>query len=142
MTLTEKQFEHYLMLYGTDLDQWPETLRMGALCAVSSDPAFDALIIRHQYFEEMLLANDVAEAPSPDFSDRILRAARSLGRKANISIMDWIAGLFSDFSLPQPAYVAAICMVLGLGLGLGNAEISSNPGALEQIALADEGAAL
>ena len=139
--MKEKEFEHYMMLHGTDIDQWPEPLQADALCAASSS-AIEELIIRHQYFEEMLLAHDTIIPASNNLSERILRAARSSERNSNFSIMDWLGSLFADFSLPQPAYVATLVVLLGLTLGVSNFDLPATSSAPEQPAIIDDGATL
>ena len=139
--MKEKEFERYMMLYGIDLGQWPETLQADALCA-SSSPAIEALVIRHQYFEETLLANDRIAPASADFADRILRAARACERNRNFSLMDWLGSLFADFSLPQPAYVATLVVLLGLSLGISDFGLPATSSNSEPFTLTDDGAAL
>jgi len=138
MSFTAKDFEDGMMLYGTDIDLWPDALQADALCMMS-DPTINAMIIRHQYFEEVLLNNDVIAPMSANFTQRVLRAAQALDAVRDFSVMQWLGALFADFRLPQPAYMAVVIAALGLGIGLG---VSSNTDIIQQASLVDDGVTL
>jgi len=135
MTISISQFEKYLLLYGSNLDQWPEDIQMEALQS-STDPAIHMLIIQHQYMEEMLLGNDRIEPARPELVQHILRACTQ--RTPRFNLMEWLGSLFADFHLPQPAYVLAALVLLGMSAGI------SAPDELftEQSNVSDDGASL
>ncbi len=112
MPMTEKQFSEYLMLYGADMENWPDDIQAEAIGAMS-EPNIRALAIEQRYFEEVLRAHDVSE-PNPWLADRIINAA---GHKATrVSMSAWLQELLA-FLLPQPAFAFATVLALGMAIG-------------------------
>ena len=140
MTLSATQFEKCLMLYGTDINQWPQSLQAKAKAADAS-PALNSLTMQQQYVDEMLLGAYTIEPMSDNFTYRVLRSARSLSSIRELSLLDWLATLFSDFRLPQPAYVIATVIVLGISVGMTEPGPSANS-FVAQITFSDDGATL
>ena len=68
------------------------------------------------------------EPASQDLAARIILQAQSLPQVQNISLWQSVRQLFAEFHLPQPGYVLASALVLGMMLGFStapdNAQIS------------------
>ena len=57
------------------------------------------------------------EPASHDLAERIILQAQSLPQVQNISLWQAVRQLFAEFHLPQPGYVLATALVLGMMLG-------------------------
>ena len=115
MSITEKKLKEYLMLYGTETKNWPEAIQADVLRA-KHNPALSGLIIKQQYFDEVLWNNRVIEPASADLANRIIVAARAVAKSSGISITAWIQELLA-FVLPQPAFALATVLTLGIVIG-------------------------
>ena len=116
MPMTEKQFKEYLLLYGTEIDNWTEDLQAETLL-VQRQHAFTEWMMEQQYYDEMLFNNRSFEVASPDLADRIIYSARAVKKSPSVTFSDMLRELLS-FVLPQPAYAFAAVLMLGLVAGL------------------------
>ena len=57
------------------------------------------------------------EPASQDLASRIILKAQSLPQLQNLSLWQGVRQLFAEFHLPQPGYVLATALVLGMMLG-------------------------
>jgi hypothetical protein len=71
---------------------------------------------RDQKLDNLLGARRV-EPPSPELAQRIILKVRSLPQASNIPLWQWMRQLFAEFHLPNPGYVLASALVLGVALG-------------------------
>ena len=73
------------------------------------------------------------EPSSQDLATRIILKAQSLPQVQNLSLWQAVRQLFAEFHLPQPGYVLATALVLGMMLGFSTApddDQSGNPSSM------------
>ena len=116
MSMTEKQFKQCLILYGTEIDSWPEEIMAEAM-QMQHRPVFANLVIEQQYFEEMLLNNRQCELANTDLANRIISAARTVSHPSDVSVTAWLKELL-NFIMPQPSFALATVLTLGIIIGL------------------------
>jgi len=139
MPMTEKEFKQCLMLYGTEVENWPDEILAEAIRA-QYHPTLSELMLEEQYFDEMLLHSRRFEDASPDLADRIIHAARSAVTTSRNSLATYLQELLASL-LPQPAFALATVLSLGIVIGFSvPAPASANESA--QTYLEDDGAAL
>lgn len=56
-----------------------------------------------------------------DLAARIILKAQSLAQVQNVSLWQAVRQLFAEFHLPQPGYVLATALILGMMLGFSTA---------------------
>jgi hypothetical protein len=89
---------------------------------------------------DALLAMRRFEPAFPALAERIINAAR-YSRGRNISLGEWLSGIFADLRLPQPAYALAAMLMLGIGIGVsGNDSVRDDSILIATIS--DEGSML
>lgn len=66
---------------------------------------------------EELLRTRRLEAAGPELAERIIAKARTLPQRKNIPFWQSIRELCAEFHLPQPAYVVAAALIIGMVLG-------------------------
>jgi hypothetical protein len=66
---------------------------------------------------EDLLSSRHVEPASADLSQRIILKARALPQKKTLPLWRMVGELFSEFHLPQPAYVMAAALLAGVVIG-------------------------
>jgi hypothetical protein len=66
--------------------------------------------------DELLRARRVPAA-SPDLAQRIILRAQQLPQDKSLPLWQWVRDLFAEFHLPQPAYVLAGVLLLGMLIG-------------------------
>ncbi len=77
---------------------------------------------------ENLLQSRRVEPASRDLARRIILKAQRLPQNKNMPFWDWVRELFKEFHLPQPAYVFATALLLGMVIGFSAPE-DNNQGA-------------
>ena len=112
-----KQFREYVSLYGADWERWPSQLRAEAQSAVSEQNDFAELWSKEIQIQDHLQARR-SLSPSPDLSERIIRAARSLPQideksSSAISLLQSWRDLF------RPRWALAFSFLLMLGFVSG-----------------------
>lgn len=112
-----KQFGEYVSLYGADWERWPSQLRAEAQTAVSEQKDFAELWSKEIQIQDHLQVGR-SIAPSPDFSERIIRAARSLPQIDEKS-SSAIPRLQSWRDLFRPRWALAFSFLLMLGFVSG-----------------------
>ena len=75
---------------------------------------------RDEKLDRMLHSRRI-EPASQDLAARIILKAQSLPQVQNMSLWQALRQLFAEFHLPQPGYVLATALVLGMMLGFGTA---------------------
>src|SRR5262245_53189644 len=66
---------------------------------------------------EALLRSRPLVPPSPDLAARIAIAARAIPQTRPLSVSEWLAQLFAEFRLPQPAIAVSVLLLLGMAAG-------------------------
>src|SRR5262245_56056185 len=66
---------------------------------------------------EALLRSRPLVPPSPDLAARIAIAARARPQTRPLSVSEWLAQLFAEFRLPQPAIAMSALLLLGMAAG-------------------------
>jgi hypothetical protein len=87
-----------------------------------SDPRDDKL--------EHLLRSRHIEPASSDLTERILRAAAQRPQSGNLPFWRWLRDTFGEFHLPQPGYVLAGALLVGMAIGF-NTPLDTNPAPAE-----------
>lgn len=77
---------------------------------------------------EQLLRSRGLEAAGPDLAERIIAKARTLPQRKNIPFWQSIKDLCAEFHLPQPAYVVAAALIVGIVLGFSAPEDTTTAG--------------
>jgi hypothetical protein len=85
--------------------------------------------IHDHKLEAMLRARQV-EPAGPELVERIIRKAQGRPQNQTMPLRQWVQWLFSEFHLPQPAYVLACALMIGFIVGL----MMSRPHAAEDVA--------
>lgn|SRR5574341_106705 len=117
MAMDADKFREGLLLYGADLEQWPEGAREAGLEALDRSPACRALREDHVQFEALLRSKE-PEAPRTDLEARIIAAARRRERAAYPGLAEFLSSCFADLRLPAPVLTAAAVLIVGIIIGL------------------------
>ena len=120
-----KQFKENILLYGADINQWPEKIKRSGLEALESSSELQALREDHDNFERILQTRKYEE-PADNFAQRIISTSLQQKQKAPFSLGSFIADLINDFSIPRPA-LAALSLMMILVLTIGFAIGFTNP---------------
>ena len=115
--MDSKQFEEYLLLYGANINEWPETVRQSGWEALESSSELQALQKDHADFEKLLKARRYEE-PAGNFAQRIISVSSQQKQTDPFSLRSLIAGLIDEFHIPRPA-LAVISLVVLLALTIG-----------------------
>jgi hypothetical protein len=75
-----------------------------------------------------LLHGRRVQPASPDLAQRIILRAQQLPQQRNVPLWHWIRDLFAEFHLPQPAYVLAGALLLGMVIGFNAPEEQAETG--------------
>jgi hypothetical protein len=82
---------------------------------------------RDEELEHLLRSRRIEPARS-DLAQRIVLAARQRPQSANAPFWGWVQDLFREFHLPQPGYVLAGALLLGMVIGFNAPEESGFAG--------------
>ena len=66
------------------------------------------------------------EPASSDLTERILRAAAQRPQSGNLPFWSWLRDMFREFHLPQPGYVLAGALLIGMAIGF-NTPVDTDP---------------
>src|SRR5574341_2043811 len=66
---------------------------------------------------DRLLRSRRMEPASPDLVARIILKTQGLEQVRNVAVWQWVRQSFAEFHLPQPGYVLASALVLGIVVG-------------------------
>jgi len=112
------KFKENLLLYGTDLDQWPEAIRQVMITALENSPELQALMAEQGKFERVL-KNRKYEEPSNDLTHRITSASLQPDIRSSVSLRLFLSRLFAEgFYFPKPALlVGSTLMIAALVIG-------------------------
>ena len=110
MPIKQKKFLEYLMLYGPDIETWPEDKKAEGIW-VCHKPPFSLLVAEQQRFEAVLQQRGF-EPAHPGLADRIIAKARPVAIRQSFKLSVWFNQL-----LPKPAFAFATVLALGFVLG-------------------------
>jgi hypothetical protein len=114
-----KEFKENLLIYGSDINRWPQNLSQEAWDALTTYADLQALVDEEKEFDYLLLAQDI-ESPAPHLAQRIIEASGVIKKKEQLSIRSFFEELFSELRIPQPALVTVIILLIGIVLGFSN----------------------
>lgn len=66
-----------------------------------------------------LLMHRAIPVERDDFAARIISASRDVPQHKNITFTVWLRRIFTEFSLPTPAYAISSVLVIGILIGFG-----------------------
>ena len=72
-----------------------------------------------------LLRSRRVEPASPDLAQRIILKSRQLPQTRSMPLWQSVRELFGEFHLPQPAYVLAGALLLGIVIGFGTPQATN-----------------
>lgn len=142
-----KEFREHLLLYGADVNQWPDGIRQAGIKALQSYPEHQALQEDNLHFEKMLRTRRFEEH-SDHFAERIITGSLQKRQKSQFSPGAFIEDLINEFRIPRPqlsvlSFVMALILTLGLTLGFLYPSMTSDTNNAEetnlQAFLFDEG---
>lgn len=117
-----KKFKENLLLYGANVNHWPEELRQAGLEALESSSEIKALLAEHEHFERVLRARSY-ETPSNNLAQRIISSLQQ-EQKASRSLGSFLSALLNEVRFPKPALTALsivmILLVIGFVIGFLN----------------------
>jgi hypothetical protein len=111
-----RQFRENLLVYGTDIQQWPKEIRKAGLEALKKSSELKALVADHDQFERILKTRKYEE-PSSNLAQRIISASLRENAKAQLSTISFFSELLAVFSLPKPAITAVSVLIIVLLIG-------------------------
>lgn len=124
MTTHVKHFKQNMLVYGSDVYNWPESIREAGLKALDRSPELQALLADEQRFEKALKIRKYEE-PSIDLSERIISATQHMKKKERSNLGSFFSELLREFSLPKPALTAVFvslifAMIVGFAMSFSN----------------------
>jgi len=118
MTMDAKEFKEKILLYGADLDEWPEELRQAGVESLRNYSDLQALLVEQEKFETVLKARKYEE-PSADLVQRIVSLSWHQDKKSPFGLSLFLARLFSyEFDFPKTALLVG-CTVMIAALVTG-----------------------
>lgn len=125
MTIHVKHFKQNMLVYGSNVYNWPEGIREAGLKALDRSPELQALLADEECFERALKMRKYEE-PSIDLSERIISATQHMKKKERSNPGGFFSELLWEFSLPKPA-LTAVFVSLIFALIIGFSMSFSNP---------------
>lgn len=115
--MNTKQFKENLLLYGANINQWPEKIKQSGLEALERSSELQALQKDHDNFERMLQTRRYEE-PADNFAQRIISGSLQQRQRAPFRRGSLIAGLIDGFHISRPALaIISLAMLLALTIG-------------------------
>jgi hypothetical protein len=113
-----KEFRENLLIYGADINRWPDGVRQEGIKLLESSPEHRTLQEDHGYFEKMLRSRRYEES-ADNFAQRIISASLQQRQKPRIGPVSFWEELVAEFRISRPALAAlSFVMVLILTIGL------------------------
>lgn len=121
MRMDPKQFREYMLIYGTDILNWPEDMRTPGLKALKSSLELQAILEDEERFERVLRESRY-EDPDPDLAERIISASLQKKDKRPYSVAGFFSDIFWEFGMPNRALTAVslsllVALILGFAIG-------------------------
>lgn len=126
--MDRKRFEESLLIYGADINRWPEAIKQAGLEALESSAEFKSLYKDHDDFEN-LLHHRRYEDPAGNFARRIISASLRQRQNAPFSIGSFITGVINELHIPRPAIAAislAMVLAMTIGFSIGFTDLSAS----------------
>jgi hypothetical protein len=117
MAMDAEQFREHVLIHGADVNRWPDEVRQGGVEALARSSECRALQEEYAQFEATL-GSRAYEEPSPDFSRRIIAAARPRERRGFSGLAELLGSCFADLRLPAPVLTVAAVLIVGFVVGL------------------------
>jgi hypothetical protein len=113
-----RQFKENILLYGADLDQWPEEIRQAGLESLRNSSELQVLLTEQKRFERVLKTRKYEE-PGGNLAQRIVSLSLRQDKKSTFSLGLFFSRLFAgEFYLSKPAFiVVSILMITALLVG-------------------------
>jgi hypothetical protein len=123
-----EKFKENLLVYGTDIHEWPEEIRRAGLKAIETSSQFRMLLEEEVRFEKVLKARTY-EGPNHDLTERIILASKSKNKKVRPRLVELLSELVWEFGLSKPvmsALYVSLVLVLLLGFAIGFTNINGS----------------
>lgn len=122
--MNPKQFKENLLVYGSDVQKWPQDIKQARLKALQTSAELRVLLAHEEQFEQVLKTRRYEE-PSSDLAERIILASQAKKKRVRRSLGRFFSELLWEFSLPRPAmtavYVSVIfALIIGFAIGFLN----------------------
>lgn len=116
--MKQELFEHYLNIYGSSVDQWPEPVASEALRALSHSAFLRELLQQEIQLERHLRTAAEVSVPS-SLAERIIaqNTVRKVPVPMSLTLGEWLSRLFVEFYMPRPAFAIASLLLLGMVTG-------------------------
>ena len=120
--MDSKQFEESILLYGVDLNKWPQEIGQAGLESLQKSSELQALLAEQEKFERVLKARKYEE-PSANLTQRIVFLALQRDRKSPFGLGLFLSKIFADeFYLHKPArmtgsFLLISALVVGFFIG-------------------------
>jgi hypothetical protein len=114
-----KQFKKYLLLYGAEVENWPEEIRAVGLKLLENSSELQALVAEQSHFEKVLETRKYEE-PNDDLAQGIISASLRQRKKGSFSLGAFFSDSIAELSLPKPAFIAVSILVIGLAIGFSD----------------------
>lgn len=114
--MNPNEFAELILVYGADLDRWPDSLRSQAQTLVATDKRAASLLQREQSLADLL---DEAQVPAmAGLEQRVLRQALPPQRSSKINaLLNWLLPGEVSHYWWRPALAATVPLVFGIVLG-------------------------
>jgi hypothetical protein len=124
MTMNFEQLKEKLLMYGSDVCNWPKNIRSSGLKALDSSPELRKLVEEEERFEEVLKTR-LYEEPGRDLAERIVAAALPGKKKAQPNPGVFFSEILREFSLSRRAFTAVslsliFTLIIGFTIGFSN----------------------
>ncbi|MBW2664468.1 MAG: hypothetical protein JRD93_21445 [Deltaproteobacteria bacterium] len=124
MTINFEQFKEKLLMYGTDVRNWPKDIRSSGLKALDRSPELQKLVEEEERFEGVLKTRKYEE-PNRDLARRIVAAALHRKKKAQRNLGVFFSEVLREFSLSRRALTAVsvsliFTLIIGFTIGFLN----------------------
>jgi hypothetical protein len=113
-----KQFKENLLIYGAELDRWPEEIRKAGLESVKESTELRNLLTDQDRFESFLRTRKYEE-PSNHLAQQIISTALRQ-HQAQPSLSAFFSELFSAFSMPKMVLTTVSILLIGFIIGYSN----------------------
>ena len=128
MTMNLKQFKENLLVYGSNIHEWPEDIRQAGLKAMETSSELRTLLAEEERLERVLKTREYEE-PSSDLAERIISAALSKRKRGRHGLSGFFSELVWEFGLPKRALTAVsvslvLVLILGFAIGFANPTVS------------------
>ena len=131
------EFREYLSEFGSNLQNWPISIRQKALEALNNSKELQFLIKEEINFENILNQRKF-ESHSINLETRIISSINN-NRFETKNVFEILKEVFSAFHLPKPSYALSLILLVGITLGyfVTNSDNLDNDVVLSEISFYD-----